>query len=360
MADGGPLKGELTTALERALLRELAREYRNVNASFFKDALALPTLELGGSDSFLGRWHRHTRTLEISRALVVSASWGAVVEVLKHEMAHQYAHEVLGAIDETSHGPAFRRICERLGIDARASGVPAAAANADDDRLVSRIQKLLALAESNNRHEAEAAMSAAQKLMLKYNLEASPSARAYVHAHLGAPSGRVSEHERLLAMILGKHFFVEVIWVPAYRPLVGKRGSVLEVCGTSANVAMAEYVHAFLLRAAEDLWKAHKKATGEKSDQHRRTFLAGVMTGFSDKLRSQATAHARQGLVWVGDADLHGFYRRRHPYVRNVRYGGSRRTGAYDEGRAKGRQIVLHKPVSSSSSRGLALPPRRA
>ena len=36
----------------------------------------------------------------------------------------------------------------------------------------------------------------------------------------------------LLGAILGKHFFVEVIWVPVYRPLEQKRGSVLEVCGT--------------------------------------------------------------------------------------------------------------------------------
>ena len=41
-----------------------------------------------------------------------------MVEVLKHEMAHQYAHEILGARDESAHGEAFRTVCQRLGIDA--------------------------------------------------------------------------------------------------------------------------------------------------------------------------------------------------------------------------------------------------
>jgi hypothetical protein len=357
------MQPELTAALERALLRALQHEWRNVNACFFRGALRPPTIELSRNESTLGRWHAQTRTLEISRPLVLSHAWRAVVEVLKHEMAHQFAHEVLGARDESSHGRAFREVCTRLGIDARASGVPDVAPNAEDDRIVERIAKLLALAESDNQHEAEAAMAAAQKLMLKHNLESIAQVGrkvGYEVRHLGEPSGRVSEHERLLAMILGKYFFVEVIWVPVYRPLDGKQGSVLEICGTRANVAMAEYVHAFLSRTATELWSAHKRASGERSNRDRRTFLAGVMTGFADKLKVQAKAHDQAGLVWVGDADLHAFYRRRHPYVRSVRYGGSRRTDAYDRGREHGRNIVLNKPVDAGSeARGRALPPKR-
>ena len=87
-------------------------------------------------------------------------------------MAHQYVHEVLGKVDESAHGPAFRELCARLGIDAGAAGVPAAGApSADDARVLERIARLLALAESANVHEAQAAMNAAQRLMLKHNLE---------------------------------------------------------------------------------------------------------------------------------------------------------------------------------------------
>ncbi len=352
---------ELTAQLERALLRELALEWRRVNASYFKDAMRPPTVMLVPAEGILGRWENATRTLAISRPFVLSAGWGAVVEVVKHEMAHQYVSEVLKIEDETPHGPAFRDVCRRLGIDGAARGVPAATpTDAAEARAVERIAKLLALAESPNQHEAEAAMAAAQRLMLKHNLEqrAAASQLPYGFRHLGKPSGRVGEAERLLAALLGRHFFVQVIWVPVYRAREGKRGSVLEICGTEANLAMAEYVHAYLLHTAEELWAAHKRARGIKGDAERRTYLAGVMAGFAEKLVRQEAAHEREGLVWVRDADLEGYYRRRHPYVRNVRYGGQRRTETFSRGREAGQSIVLRKPVGgAATARGNLLGP---
>src|SRR5690606_31547415 len=148
-------------------------------------------------------------------------SWGAVVEVLKHEMAHQYVDEVLGNCDETAHGPAFRRVCAERGIDARANGAPnadAAEASNEERAALEKIARLLTLASSPNEHEAQAAMAAAQRLMLKYNLEVSAKtdARDYCFRHLGKPTGRVYEAPRILALILSEHFFVETIWVPVW------------------------------------------------------------------------------------------------------------------------------------------------
>jgi hypothetical protein len=349
----------LTAALEAALVRELQATWRQLNESYFKGGLAPPTLELVPWRGNLGRWVPDTRTIEISRPLVLERPWGAVVEVLKHEMAHQYVHETLFETSESAHGPAFRDVCARLGIDARASGDPDASPTAEESRVVERIARLLALAESPNRHEAEAATVAAQKLMLKYNLDVQrdAAARDYGHRHLGAPSGRVNEHERVLAMILGRHFFVEAIWVPVYRPLEGKRGSVLEICGTHANLSIADYVHGFMIETADRLWREHKRAVGIAFDRERRTFLAGVMAGFAEKLARQAHTNKSQGLVWVQDGDLVRFFRRRHPYIRHVRHTGHRRTEAYAQGRAAGRAIVLHRAVESpATSRGRLLP----
>ncbi len=352
----------LTTALLAALARELRATWGQINEAHFRGALAPPTLEVVGSRSTLGRWVSTTRTVEISLPLVLERPWAVVVEVLKHEMAHQYVHEVLGETEQTAHGRGFREACRRLGVDARASGMPQAAVperQGEEEKIVERIARLLALAESPNRHEAEAAMAAAHRLMLKHNLDAvrSQAARDYGFAHLGEPTGRVAEHERLVAMILGKHFFVEAIWVPAYRPLVGKRGSVLEICGTRSNLAMAEYAHGFLHGTAARLWGDHKRARGLRSNRERRTYLAGVMAGFADKLARQEAATRGEGLVWVKDADLDGYLRRRHPYVRSVRHSGHKRTDAWIEGRNAGRTITLHRPVTAAAvSRGRLLP----
>jgi hypothetical protein len=356
---------ELSAALEAALVRELRATFWQLNLTFFKGALRAPTIELVPTRHNLGRWWQATRTIEISRPLVLGHPWTAVVEVMKHEMAHQYVHEVLGETEQTPHGRAFQDACARLGIDARASGLPDAPVDPGQgaqEKIVERIVRLLALAESPNRHEAEAAMAAAQRLMLKHNLDAvhADASREYRPAHLGKPTGRVAEHERLVAMILGKHFFVEAIWIPVYRPAEALRGSVLEICGTPANLAIAEYVHGFLHTTAERLWREHQLERGIRSNRERRTFLAGVMVGFADTLARQDAKNRSDGLVWVQDGDLARYFRKRHPSIRHVRHAGQRRTDAWASGREAGRKIVLHKPVQAATeSRGRLLPGKR-
>jgi hypothetical protein len=348
--------------LEQALVRELVGEYKRLNHELFRGALTMPTMELSESSGRLGCWSEAARTLQLSRAALLTHGWGVICEVLKHEMAHQYVSEVLRERSETSHGPAFREVCRRLGIDGAAAGLPAAHKSETEQRLVDRIARLLALAESPNAHEAEAAASAAQRLMLKYNLDVAADAkqRSYGFLHVGKPTGRVHESERILAMILGRYYFVEVIWVPVYRILEGKRGSVLELCGSDANLTMAEYVHAFLTNTAEQLWSEHKRGIGIRSNRDRRVFLAGVMTGFADKLAGQARVHKEEGLVWIKDADLSGYFRKRHPHVRHVRYSGNRKNEAYAHGKAAGGRIVLRKGVNAAaSSNGRLLPAKR-
>jgi predicted SprT family Zn-dependent metalloprotease len=353
----------LLTEVEAALLRELAREHEHLAWAHFKKRLRPVAFRLVDVQ-VLGRWISDERTIEMSRELCVQQPWGVVLEVLKHEMAHQYVEEVLGVRDQTAHGPAFRDVCARLGIDARASGVPAADAtrSQDEERVLARIAKLLALAASDSEHEAQSAMNAAQRLMLKYNLElaATHARRDYAFRHLGRPRKRVFEAERLLAVILQEHFFVEVIWVPVYLAQEGRRASVLEACGTPANLDMADYAHGFLLQAADRLFTEHRRRHGTPG-RERQSFAAGVMAGFYGKLNDERRAQQQEGLVWVGDADLSEFYRRRHPRVHVARFASGGTSGARELGREAGRSLVLHRPVGAGSSGGGArlLGPRR-
>jgi hypothetical protein len=133
-----------------------------------------------------------------------------------------------------------------------------------------------------------------------------------------------------------------------WRPLEGKRGSVLEVCGSAANVEMAHYVHSFLTHTAERLWRERRSTLKAQ----RRAFIAGVMAGFRDQLKVERRVQKSEGLVWLGDPNLHGFFKTRHPHVRYTRYLSSARDAAHAEGRAAGARIVLHKAVSSGPSSG--------
>jgi hypothetical protein len=349
---------ELSAELEAKLLARLVDEWEGLNFTFFGLALRKPVFRLSETRERLGQWHGELRSLEISRSLVLERPWVEVVEVLKHEIAHQFVDECL-AVDEDAHGPSFRRICERLGIDARATGrSPGTLAEGDPaSRTVDRIRKLLALAQSPNQHEAEAAATAARRLMLKFNLEveaakgpAAAERRRYGFRHLGQPSGRILEHDRRLASILTKYFFVQSLWIPVYRPLEGKRGSVLEICGLEANLLMAEHVHAFLSATAARLWSDYARSSGRSSNRDRQAFLAGVMRGFDAKLEAQSRQFQEQGLVWVPTAELRGYFRRRYPRIQTVRRGGAHRNDAYSEGHRAGREIVLSQPVASGPS----------
>lgn len=268
----------------------------------------------------MGAWDPGLRQLRLNRRLLLEHGWASLVEVLKHEMAHQYVYDVLGVHDETAHGPAFRQVCADRGIDSAATGLPSLAVNVDEQRALDRVKKLLALAQSSNPHEAELAMAAAQRLVLKYNLEAfEPSRESYYgFRHLGTPRLRVSRAEHMAAAILREFFFVEVIWVQTWLPLEGRAGKVLEVCGVVENLELATYVHGFLLQAAERLWDAYRRQPGVRGMRYRQSFMAGVLSGFRDKLTDERRVQQQEGLIWVGDPGLSSYLRRRHPRQRRT------------------------------------------
>ena len=59
-----------------------------------------------------------------------------------------------------------------------------------------------------------------------------------------------------------------------------------------------------------------------------------------------------EGLVWVKDGDLTGYFRRRHPHVRHVRHTGRQRTDALVRGREAGRSIEeIERPTSAAVAR---------
>jgi hypothetical protein len=224
--------------------------------------------------------------------------------------------------------------------------------------------KLLALASSANVHEAQAATNEARRLMLLHNIDAAVSVAAdgFSFRHVGETKARSDAGVRILAGLLGQHFFVSVIWVPSYLASAARRGYVLELCGTAANLDVAVYVHGFLTDTAERLWRAHKVERGIRSDVERRRFLAGVMTGVGEKLAAGERESRREGLrtdlVRRADIARDAYLRARYPRV-STRAGSSlTRSAEYERGREAGRNIDLRRPVTSTAGAQRLLPPR--
>jgi hypothetical protein len=94
---------------------------------------------------------------------------------------------------------------------------------------------------------------------------------------------------------------------------------------------------------------------GIRSNQARRAFLAGVMSGFRSKLEHHADENANEGLVWVGDAQVEQYFKQRHPRVRWTRHSSTRGSAAHRDGAEAGRRIVLHRGVSTGTTGSVRL-----
>ncbi len=345
--------GAVSRDVLSAALREVKRTYLDLNASLFSGRLLPPQLEWSDSGTEWGAWVKAHRTLRLSVRLL-KGGWGELTEVLKHEMAHQYVDEVEGLpLGEGPHGRTFSEVCRARGIDPSATGDPAqgeATSEPESERrraLLSRIQSLLSLAQSDNHNEAQSAMAKAQKMMLKYNLEAAREDARYTFRHLGKPTGRRMAWQRLLSSVIGEHFFVEIIIVPYYRAEDKMRGSILEACGTPENLDIACYAHDFLEQAALSSWKKHKRERKLTRDSEKQSFLYGLISGFNEKLSAEKKKTEKEGLVWLGDPELSRYLRARHPYIRHVSGRSHIKKDAFSAGHEVGGRIVLYRGVQA-------------
>ncbi|MBW1675275.1 MAG: DUF2786 domain-containing protein [Deltaproteobacteria bacterium] len=285
--------------LERCILHGLACQWEWalwVLDSSHKELMRKPLFSLGNMKNKLGEWSREKREICLSRNLVLNHPWDAVVEVLLHEMAHQFADEVLGASDEPPHGPTFQRACHLLRANPKASDKYEPLderilreSSKSEDRIMQRVKKLMALAQSQNQHEAEAAMAKAHLLIGKYNVDllAHEENRNFVSVFVGKPALRHFREEYALSRLLTDFYFVHGIWMPAYVMDKGKMGSVLEISGTIQNIKIAHYVYDFVRQSINSQWDEYNKDNG--LNRYRKTdFAMGIIQGFSSKLKSQS------------------------------------------------------------------------
>lgn len=351
-----------TEALHHAWLLGLAEAWEQARRRCpAAQPLRRPTLAI--SDTLqrrLGQWERRARRLTLAARLFRRGRWDDVLHVLHHEMAHQLADEALGARDETEHGPTFRRACALLGLDAAASmAVEEGDGELAEPEIVRRIHKLLALGESPNHHEAEAALAKARELFLKYNLRtlAEPGTRRYAWRIVGPAWRRVPAHVWSIVNIIGDFYFVEFICRPCADP--GGEGDqrLLELYGTPENLDLAEYVFHFLLQQGEREWLAYRRERQLRGGRLRASFLAGLYQGFRQSLaRQEARLSSSEALVWCGDPGLEAYFQQRNPRVRRCKVGGRIHGPTLADGAEVGARLRVRRPLhgdSSGPTRGL-------
>ncbi len=360
-------RGEMENAQEfrrRLWVRQLYREYDQI-VYRYRVGLNAPVLKVGIMVSKFGYWDPLMRVITLSQDLIEKHPWDIVIEILKHEMAHQLVDEVFRG--SSGHGKDFKDACVTLGVApwaVSATGelpkeVPRwrdRALSEEEERLLRRVEKLLALAESTNEHEAALAMQRVQEIYRKYNLAQISGALqpALVYSMICRKRRKLSRPEALIFSILGEHYFVRVVHGHVFDAKDGCEYVMAELMGTRENVLMAEYVHAFLWTQIHSLWRSYQKET-RAPGRRKNSYLLGVLAGFREKLRHSAEAAPAPAapvsnltaLVAAADKRVDEFVRARHPRL-------SRSTGRtvysdpslFEAGKAEGKKLTLRKAVT--------------
>lgn len=350
------LHSSFTAMREQAWVTQLYREFDTI---CFQRSLRLrkPVIALADGETRWGTWDRQAREIRISRNLILKHSWDFVIRILEHEVAHLIADDLLGG--DPGHGPVYQQACEILGMPAEYRSATIEAADKlphwrehkseGEDRVLARVEKLLALAESANEHEACAAMLRVQDLLRKYNidLQRRRATSDYVRLTINHHKRRVERTQSLICGILTGHYFVEVIFAELFDPQSLEMHKTIELLGSRQNVLMAEYVYHFLLSRVDTLWRTYQRET-MASAKAKVSYQVGLLEGFRGKLessQSHSPANREEGaLLKRSDSELRAFVHTQYPRLsRRSASGATLDANTYLAGVSEGKNIVIHK-----------------
>ena len=354
--------------LQQLWLTQLLREFADICFQY-RLTLQPPILELSGGVKQLGCWLPTQRTIKISRHLIMDHPWNVVLMVLKHEMAHQVCSELFGC-SRAGHGRDFGRACQLLGIPSpycRSSGdLATVVAGSPQDRqtaagrrIIERISKLLALAGSDNEHEAALAMQRATKLLHRHNLEPATvdNPSACTHVIINTRSKQIPAYRRTICAILRDYFFVQVICSSLYDPQTDGSYKTIELLGRVENVPVAEHCYHFLEQQLTCLWQKNRHKFQGNSRTARNSYYLGLLHGFAQKMATQTrnsrttgqTSHtaATPGSLTINrDSQLQNFVTFHFPRLKKHSSRGVRiYSHPYDEAVDTGKNIILHQGV---------------
>jgi hypothetical protein len=178
------------------------------------------------------------------------------------------------------------------------------------EKLIEKIQKLMALATSPNENEAKAASAKAHELMIRHNLQMSElevKPEVGVETFHQADNNIISFKDKLIAGILNEYFNVYIIINTSGKgQFFGNkfmRPKSLKIAGTKENIEIAKYVFEYLSIAFDKCWNDYRKASKAKASA-KKPFYVGLANGFKETLKFSQKACEEKGLVVVKDPTL--------------------------------------------------------
>jgi len=377
--------------------RKLASEFYtqrriHIDKQFPAKDLSTPTFRIDDTKRW-GEWSPKDYTISISLRLLRDYPWDAVVQTLKHEMAHMIVDEIFikQGLDDSgkSHGELFKKACQIMGIEGNRTTSHEEKMNyklPDKEKIVNRVKKLMALGESSHKAEAESAIMKAHELMVKHNIsltEIPDEDRNFIGRPVGHAMKKVPTYVKTLTRLISDYYFVNAIYMSKARKFTGGNRDVIEryveFYGEPHNLDVAEYVFHFLLMEGEREWAKFQKSedyekrldgvtvdeyddeyyyqTGNYRKKRKATyskvaFIDGVFDGFKEKLKTreelvleQLNMEDNMLPIGVNDPLLQEKYKN-HYNPRTWGSGGGYGGEGYGAGKSIGKSLTIRSGVT--------------
>lgn len=240
-------------------------------------------------DKTLGYFDSSCYQIGLNKRLMLEADDQFIDDILRHELAHLYTYLLHQDhyTDLKPHGAEFREVCRQMAwgeniYQAKVNlELSASSLNDESEKHLTKIKKLLSLAQSSNVHEAQAATLKANELLLKHNLQniRHVDQDDEVSCVKTVLSGKKSDAKMTALYDVLQYFYV--------RPVLSrkKNKTSLEVVGTRHNVELADYIAKFLHQEFEHYWlQAKADDVNLKGLSKKNSYIAGLAQGFISKL----------------------------------------------------------------------------
>lgn len=249
--------------------------------------------------------------------------------------------------------------------------------NDEMSAVVERIQKLLALSESANEHEAGLAAAKAAELLMKYNLtmdkvELSPEeVEVGYETMLYVNTKKAQRWEQRLAYDVARFHFCEVLVSPHHIYFVGREAN--REVAMYVFTQLAERLHKLARKETRAYIKRQKGFWNEARALHpelpefdhrihlkganhhkawRAAWLDGAVSGIRDQLETQRTAKATEGskaLVVVRGQEVSEFVEQQFPNTRKKAARQTRNWDAFVQGVDQGKNMQIQPGLSVGS-----------
>lgn len=370
--------------------RQLYEEFDGICYAY-RIKLSKPLIVLERMGKTLGLWDALSCEIKINFDFILSQPWEQVIGILKHEMAHQIVSQIF-QVEEEPHGARFKTACDLIAVPvwARSATIHEPFENWDllkvfspsptEQAILRKVEKLLALAQSANEHEAVAAVKKVKELSDAYQIHEASFLKKddYDTLTICHEKKAIPYYQKKICSILIEFFFVRVVFSQIFDARTLQTYKIMVLLGTKSHLQIAEYVYWFLFRQLPSLFETYKQTKGQLARRSRDSFYLGVLEGFSKQLkdihqegstfkrasfdhRNKEQDHASlslscektKELTRLADRKLDDFMDYHFPRLHNVTRG--RRvldSSSYKAGHKEGEKLRLRKGLHSSDQKG--------